>query len=343
VTRRRIIIVGGGLAGLTLGILLRRQDIPVEIWEAGVYPRHRVCGEFISGTGLPLLHRLGVQRDLPGFSAKSVRFVSERGATNLIELPEAAWSVSRFELDHALACMFRESGGKLFENRRWTNGFAGEGLVRASGRRLRTPAEVPRYNGLKVHAHNLPLSADLELHFSRSGYVGLAKLSDGRVNICGIFSAERKLKDAGLGGRKVFEESVFGRTFENLRDAELDHSSLSAVAGISLERESSNSGNECRLGDSICMISPLTGNGMSLAIESAHIAAPPLVQFSDGKFDWITTRDRISQKCDKTFARRLKVSSILQKILFTAAGRSVMLSSFRAMPSLIKLCFHGTR
>jgi len=46
-----ITIVGGGLAGLTLGIGLRQRGVPVTIWEAGKYPRHRVCGEFISGNG----------------------------------------------------------------------------------------------------------------------------------------------------------------------------------------------------------------------------------------------------------------------------------------------------
>ena len=44
-------IVGGGLAGLTLGIGLRQRGVPVTVYEAGRYPRHRVCGEFISGRG----------------------------------------------------------------------------------------------------------------------------------------------------------------------------------------------------------------------------------------------------------------------------------------------------
>ena len=46
-----VTIVGGGLAGLTLGIALRENSVPVHIYEAGTYPRHRVCGEFISGRG----------------------------------------------------------------------------------------------------------------------------------------------------------------------------------------------------------------------------------------------------------------------------------------------------
>ena len=55
-----ITIVGGGLAGLTLGIGLRQRGVPVTIQEVGNYPRHRVCGEFICGRGLEVLRELGL-------------------------------------------------------------------------------------------------------------------------------------------------------------------------------------------------------------------------------------------------------------------------------------------
>ena len=55
-----ISIIGGGLAGLTLGIGLRRRGIPVTVREASHYPRHRVCGEFISGRGQDVLVRLSL-------------------------------------------------------------------------------------------------------------------------------------------------------------------------------------------------------------------------------------------------------------------------------------------
>ena len=61
---KRITVVGGGLAGLSLGIGLRQRGVPVTVREAGHYPRHRVCGEFISGNGPAVLERLGL---LPRF------------------------------------------------------------------------------------------------------------------------------------------------------------------------------------------------------------------------------------------------------------------------------------
>ena len=59
---RPITIVGGGLAGLTLGIGLRQRGIPATVYEAGRYPRHRVCGEFISGNGPAVLRRLALDK-----------------------------------------------------------------------------------------------------------------------------------------------------------------------------------------------------------------------------------------------------------------------------------------
>ncbi len=56
-----VTIVGGGLAGLTLGIALRQHNVPVQLHESGHYPRHRVCGEFISGHGQASLERLGLR------------------------------------------------------------------------------------------------------------------------------------------------------------------------------------------------------------------------------------------------------------------------------------------
>src|SRR5262249_3164002 len=101
-----ITVVGGGLAGLTLGIGLRRLGVPVTVWEAGHYPRHRVCGEFISGNGLAVLERFGLRPlfDQAGaVPVVSARFIAGRNASPVRDLPAAALGLSRHLMDALLA------------------------------------------------------------------------------------------------------------------------------------------------------------------------------------------------------------------------------------------------
>src|SRR5258705_138410 len=187
---RTITIVGGGLAGLTLGIALRRQGIPVTIWEAGHYPRHRVCGEFISGRGQETLARLDLREQLiqaGAITSNTAMFLYGNAKSQARPLPKPALCLSRFVLDAVLAKIFRDLGGRLRENERWRANEFGEGTVRANGRRAQSTVNGWHWFGLKVHARNLPLQADLEMHIVQNGYVGLTRLPNNQVDVCGLF------------------------------------------------------------------------------------------------------------------------------------------------------------
>src|SRR5882724_2047441 len=178
---RTITIVGGGLAGLTLGIGLRRQGVPVVIWEMGHYPRHRVCGEFISGHGQGTLRRLGLLELLVEAGAQTLvtaRFFSRRRSFPAHRLPQTALCLSRFKLDALLAEEFQKLGGELRCGSRFPRaGFEEEGVVRANGRRVQPESGGWHWFGVKAHVGNLaPLTADLELHLCSNGYVGLSRL-----------------------------------------------------------------------------------------------------------------------------------------------------------------------
>ena len=113
-TARVIEIIGGGLAGLSLGIALRRAGIPVVLHEAGDYPRHRVCGEFIAGLETRTLDELGVAAALSGAlpHAEVAWSIGER-APQVQRLPSPALALIRHTLDARLAEMFNASGGEL--------------------------------------------------------------------------------------------------------------------------------------------------------------------------------------------------------------------------------------
>ena len=310
-----ITIIGGGLAGLTLGIALRREGVPVTIWEAADYPRHRVCGEFISGRGLQTLDRLGLFATLScARGASSAAFFSRARRVFQRTLPQEAACISRFNLDALLAQTFCRNGGDLRVNSRYKEPRHGEGIVWATGRRAQVQTSGFQWYGLKAHALNVPLEADLEIHFHDDGYVGLCRLADGRVNVCGFFRREPGDKALPPLARLARADSLLGM---RLQHASWDHKSVCAVAGLPPYPELADG---CCVGDALAMPAPLTGNGMSMAFEAAELAVEPLVEFSRGSIDWNPTTLRISAAQRERFEARLKWSFLLHKFLFSGAG-----------------------
>ena len=178
------------MAGLTLGIGLRQRDVPVTVWEAGRYPRHRVCGEFINGRGVESFKRLGLLDLLKQTGmvvAKTTAFHGGKISSGIKTLPASALCISRWSLDATLAAEFRRLGGDLREQERWRAGGTDEFVVHASGRRAQPVENGWRWLGVKAHARNVSLQADLEMFLNRDSYVGVSRLPDGAVNVCGLF------------------------------------------------------------------------------------------------------------------------------------------------------------
>jgi 2-polyprenyl-6-methoxyphenol hydroxylase-like FAD-dependent oxidoreductase len=342
---RTITIVGGGLAGLTLGIGLRQHGLPVVIHEAGSYPRHRVCGEFISGHGQATLARLGLQDLLARAGAACARtaaFFSATRSTAPRLLPAAALCLSRFTLDAALAKTFRELGGELLESRRSPTDFA-EGIVRATGRRAQPEAGGTRWFGLKIHARKVALAADLEMHVSARGYVGLCKINDGGVNVCGLFRRRADENGAAKDGRELLRGPAGSALRQRLAAAEFDENSFCAIAGLSLSPQSATARTEICVGDAITMIPPVTGNGMSMAFESAELALAPLVAWSRNETSWPAARQKIAGDCDAAFARRLAWAKWLQRIILNPSLQNPLVTLAARSDWFWRMAFERTR
>lgn len=322
----RVTIIGGGLAGLTLGIGLRRRGVPVTVWEAGRYPRHRVCGEFISGRGQASLARLGLLDcllDAGACSAVSAAFYTGKSLIVARPLPEAALCVSRFVLDEWLAREFERLGGELCEGARWTGEF-GAGIVRAAGRRAEPVADGWRLFGLKVHARGVALDADLEMHFLPAGYVGLCRLPGSEVNICGLFRTAAPVPNLAQRWREWLGGSADSVLHSRLAGAHFDESSFCSVAGLGLRPRRATEHREWCVGDALTMIPPMTGNGMSMAFESAELALNPLVNFSRGELAWPQAQQEYARTCDKAFTPRLRWAGRLQTALFLPFARPAL-------------------
>jgi flavin-dependent dehydrogenase len=335
---RMITIVGGGLTGLSLGIALRRRGIPVTLHEAGSYPRHRVCGEFISGVSPETIDSLGIGSLLDGAKRhRSTAWFYRARKVFSTQLP-GGLGISRYTLDERLSKNFRDLGGVLHERSRWRPQ-SEDGLVWCGGR---MPARG-RWIGLKCHARGLELEADLEMHLASNGYVGLAKVEQDKVNVCGLFRLDSSLSGKGIQTLERYLragclEPLAGRIFTAIVDAE----SFLGVAGFRLGRQENCDG-IAALGDSWAMIPPFTGNGMSMAFESAEIAVNPLHAWRTGQASWASSLKRIHEGLRGRFARRMFWGRAMHPFLTTDAGQALftLVSRWRLLP--FQSCYRALR
>lgn len=327
-------IVGGGLAGLSLGLGLRARGVPARLIEAGSYPRHRVCGEFITGLDEDTRRELQLTDILAGASlARSVSW-SEPGRPVLrYDLPEAALCLSRYRLDEAMASAFAAAGGDLRTGCRGPSE-ARPGRIMASGRR---PQAGSRWVGLKQHFRGLGLRDDLELHLGRGAYVGLTRIEGSTTNVCGLFPRPGRGEGCGL----IDRISAAGLTSlaQRLGSATALEATACAVAGLDYGRPAPQ---PAALGDYHGLIPPFTGHGMTVAMQSAALAARRLEAWARGRLTWDETLSLLQQDWRRRFARKLAWGRVLHPWLLAPHGRRVvhLLHRFRLLPfgPLYRLC-----
>ena len=327
-----VTIIGGGLAGLTLGILLRRENIPVTVHEALRYPRHRVCGEFLSGAGRRILREIA-PKNLEIIEGSSTA-IYLNGRSIRLNLPEPALCASRFELDARLADEFQKLGGELKTNSRF-NSTDAPGLVQASGRRRADPDHGHLF-GLKAHATNVSATADLELHFARNRYVGICRLPNNLSNVCGLFYSSTPIHDLQNRWPEILADSI-----PCLARAGWNKDSFCVVAAITLDENFKE--RQFAIGDAAAMIPPLTGNGMSMAFESAAFAAPTLISYSRGKFSWPEARSLHWKDWTTTFRPRLRWAKFTQRLAFSSRSQRLLFTIAKNFPPFAQLVFRQTR
>jgi flavin-dependent dehydrogenase len=343
-----VTIVGGGLAGLGLGIGLRQRDVPVTVWEAGRYPRHRVCGEFISGKGTAVLTRLGLHPQIEAadaFSASTAMFVAGPHCSPVRALPEPALCLSRFYLDALLAKCFQELGGDLRENARWTWTEQNESIVRAAGRRPQSKEKGWRWFGVKAHVSAstpVALAADLEMHASARGYVGVNRIDNGQTNVCGLFRA-RPGEHLPVSRLDLLRGEPGSRLHELLEGVSFDQGSFCSVAGLALQPHRAADADGCCIGDALTMTPPVTGNGMSMALESAEIAIGPVAGYSRGELSWAEAGRDVAIACDAAFGQRLAWARWLQRLMFLPVLGSGMGRVLLRSNTLWDVMFRNTR
>lgn len=361
-----IAILGGGLAGLASAIQLTRKGHKVVLFEKNTFPFHKVCGEYISMESWKFIEELGVplsKMDLPKISRFNLT-TSKRKMS--VKLPLGGFGISRYTLDEKLFKLAKESGVKAldstkvksvkylndadgFEVETSKEVFTAKVVIGAHGKRSNLDKELDRkfirnpkplsqnYVGIKYHV-KADLPDDLiELHVFKDGYCGISKIEDGRYCMCYLTLA-KNLSDF-KGDIELMEKEVLSKN-PILKDYLARFPSLYekpiAISQIEFGKKELVASHVLMAGDAAGMITPLTGNGMSIALHSSKLITHEVHLFLTGEAsrDDMELNYEISWK--NTFAKRIWAGRTFHKMFYNQGNVNLTAATIGKIPWLSK-------
>lgn len=361
-----IIIIGGGLAGLSSAIHLSKNDFSVLLLEKNSYPKHKVCGEYISNEVLNYLHFLDI--DVWSHGAKNIdsfEFSDTKGHAIKIKLPLGGFGISRYKLDEIMYHKALENGVEIrqevavdvsLENNVFTVStrnnqlFYGHHILGAYGKRSSMDHTLSRkfiqhktpWIGVKAHYKADFPDNVVALHNFKGGYCGLSQVETGHVNACYLTHKEVFKEYADL---QAFQKVILGknrvlrRFFKN---AEMVFDQPLAISQISFQSKQVVDNHILMIGDSAGLIHPLCGNGMAMAIHSAKIASEVLIETRHNKKDRHHLETQYSKQWHSTFDNRLKAGRLIQKVLTNDTMTGIGVTFVGKSPYLLKRIIKST-
>ncbi|KVV15677.1 NAD(P)/FAD-dependent oxidoreductase [Flavobacterium sp. TAB 87] len=365
-TNPDVVLIGGGLAGLTAAIHLSKKGLKVTLIEKSDYPRHKVCGEYISNEILPYLQWLDIDiSELQPTNIKNFRFTSRSGQAAKAQLPLGGFGISRFTLDHFLYQKALANGCRVLNETVSNVTFGADRFsVTVSSQIIETKLVLGAYGKrsnidqvlsrdfiakkspwLAVKAH---FSGDfpddlVALHNFDGGYCGISKVENNAINICYLadYASFKKYKNIDDFQQNVlFKNKELKSVFEN---ATLLFDKPLTISQICFEKKSPVENHILMIGDTAGLIHPLCGNGMAMAIHSSKIASELVLDFYNST---INSREELENSYTKLwkkqFGKRLYMGRILAKILRNKAITTFLISIVASIPKLLPLLIKQT-
>ena len=353
-----ILIIGGGLAGLTNAIQLSAGGLNVLLVEKNTYPFHRVCGEYISNEVKPFLKSIGADvESLNPAHIRKLTVTSPYGTVLNTSLDMGAFGVSRYTFDQFLynlaikkGCItklntqvqevsFRENffiiklSDGTEENAKIVIGSFGkranlDRLLNRSFFYKRSP-----YLGIKYHIKTDFPRDRIALHNFKNGYCGISAIEEDKYCFCYLTSREN-LKRSGtveeMEKTILYKNPHLKNIFQN---SDFLFEKPEIINEISFEKKTTVENHLFMSGDSAGMIAPLCGNGMSMAIHSAKILSDCILNYyKKDNFERKRLEEEYSKLWNNQFSKRLYIGRKIQQLFGQEFMTEAVIRSLKFMP-----------
>lgn len=358
-----VLVVGGGVAGCAASIALARKGRRVRLIEREPTPRHKVCGEFLSGEALEDLHALGI--DVASLGAVPINYVRLAAARRAAEapLPFPAASLTRKALDTALIAAATAAGVRVELGRSvqslsrsvanlWqatlddgtkyeaptTFLATGKHDLRGHGR----PKDPHQWVAFKMYyrlsaAQAAALGDASELTLYAGGYGGVQPVEDGITNFCCVVQ-RRYFARAGLRWEGLLAKMQQDCPHLAMRLGEamplLDKPITVTHIPYGYLRQATEDGLYC-IGDQAAVIPSFTGDGISIALHTARRAAAAYLAEEPAPV--------FQPKLRSAMLPQMRLAEIAANGLNNAIARAVLPFCLRVWPGAMRVTARLTR
>ncbi|MCL6461261.1 MAG: NAD(P)/FAD-dependent oxidoreductase [Flavobacterium micromati] len=365
--QKPIVIVGGGLAGLTAAIHLSKVGLRVIVIEKNEYPKHKVCGEYISNEVLPYFNYLDLNiSDLLPTAITDLEFSTVSGKLIESSLPLGGFGVSRYTLDEYLYKKAIANGCEIIKNSVESIVFKNDEfiittinnlvfnaktVIGAFGKRSNIDQKLNRnfiekkspWLAIKAHySGNFPKDL-VGLHNFKGGYCGVSKVENNSINICYLadYKTFKKYKNIDEYQQNVLYKNPYLKSL--FLNSKLIFEKHLTISQISFEKKDAVENHILMIGDTAGLIHPLCGNGMAMAIHSAKIVSELVAKFYNKE---IISRNELENKYIEqwnfNFKDRLKMGRFLSNIMQKQKLSALMMHILITFPSLLPLIIKKT-
>jgi flavin-dependent dehydrogenase len=367
---KEVLIIGGGLAGLTAAIHLSKIGLQVTVIEKNEFPKHKVCGEYISNEVLPYLNWLDLNiADLNPSNITNLEFSTASGKVIKSVLPLGGFGISRFALDEYLYKKAFENGCKIlqdnveniqFEDNQFIATTANKTILKseivigAFGKRSNIDQKLNRdfiqkksyWLAVKGHYSGDFPNNSVGLHNFKGGYCGVSKVEKDIINICYLADYEtfKRFKNIEEYQKIVVSENPYLKVI--LEKSKLLFEKPLTISQISFDKKQAVENHILMIGDTAGLIHPLCGNGMAMAIHSAKIVSELVGKYYNNE---IKSRNELEEKYIQewnfNFKKRLKMGRLLSNLLQKQKLSAILMRILIIFPFLLSKIIkktHGT-